>query len=203
MSKKVLSAEEKALNELNQVIETDCEKIAILVNARFEAQREHIKTKLLSCIKNFLTPIPPHYVWRHNGCPYDSSGVLDADGYVSLDQTVSHFLENEYAGYSEATFISGCGLHWCSWGDDLGNETRDIGYTMMLQTLIEYLSEKLGRAVTNKELSFANIDPVYDRCFAADFYSYEPAIEFVGIGDLLLSSLINTWNPVDGKEVQT
>ena len=194
--------EEQDLSELNRIIETDCEQIAALVNARFEKCRENIKAKILSRIKEMLTPIPPHYVWRHDGCPYDSSGVLDKDGYVSLDQTVSEFLENEYAGYNEATYISGCGLHWCSWGDDLSYETLDIGFQIMQQVISEYLSEKLGRTVTDDEMSFANTDPVYDLCYAMDFFSYEPAIKFIGIGDIFLSTLLK--EPViEGKCLET
>lgn len=181
---------EKDLSELNRIIETDCKQISTLVNSRFEECREYMKTKILSRIREMLTPIPPHYVWRHAGCPYDSSGVLDKDGYVSLNQTVSQFLENEYAGYNEATYISGCGLHWCSWGDDLENDIRNISWLLMLRVISEYLSEKLGRAVTAEEISFADTDPVYDLCYASDFFSYEPAIEFIGIGDIFLSTLL-------------
>lgn len=177
-------------DEIKHIIEEDHERIAKLVNVRFEETREIIKEKLLSSIKEMITPVPKHYVWRYDGCPYDYSGHLKEQGYVSLDQTISQFLENEYTGYSRATYVSHCGLYWCNWGDDLSDKTGDIGYEIMQQVIIEYLTEKLGREVSDEEISDANWDPVYDLCYASDFFFYEAAVEFVGIGNISLSLLI-------------
>ena len=95
---------EKEIHELNCIIEEDCENIAALVNIRFEEGKDLIRTQVLSKIKKMLTPVPPHFDWHYDGCPYDFSGALDKNGHVSLKQTVSSFLENEYAGYSTATY---------------------------------------------------------------------------------------------------
>lgn len=180
---------EPMVKEIDDIIRSNCEQIALLVNLRFEECRAYLRGRVLAHIKKFLTPLPAHFVWERGSCPYDSSGELKRDGNVSLDQTISQFLEEEYSGSSEATYISGCGLNWNSWGDELHYETNEIGYTVMKEVLLSYLEEKMHRPVSEKDLCYVDTDPVYDLCYASDFFFYEAAIDFLGIGDMLLSSL--------------
>ena len=64
------------------------DEIAEYVNSLFLAQKDVIREQLLESLAAMLNPIPTHYEWRSNDCPYDYSGELYEDGKVSLEQTV-------------------------------------------------------------------------------------------------------------------
>lgn len=48
----------------------------------FLAQKDVIREKILESLAAMLNPIPTHYEWRSNDCPYDYSGELYEDGKV-------------------------------------------------------------------------------------------------------------------------
>ena len=80
------------------------------------------------------------YEWYDDGCPYDSSGqvrpltvskaeyIKDVDVHEQL-----HLLHYIHTGSSEATYESGCGLHWTTLADQMQTDLDDIAYKEMLR----------------------------------------------------------------------
>lgn len=179
--------------EINtQCISGHIEQIANKVNEQFNNSKELIRGKILNKIKGYITPLPIHYEWQNDDCPYDHSGKLIENGIINLNQTITEFLENEYTGGTEATYISGNGLRYNTFGDDLSNFTLKMGGEILYNTTRQYLEDFFGQSIPDE--IFDNImdeyhDEIYDNCLASDFFSYEAAIEFVGIGNIKLTQL--------------
>lgn len=83
----------ESMQQCIDYIKQNEDEIAEYVNSLFLAQKDVIREQLLESLAAMLNPIPTHYEWRSNDCPYDYSGELYEDGKVSLEQTVSEFLE--------------------------------------------------------------------------------------------------------------
>ena len=179
------------MNRYEEYIEAHAEEIAQLVNQDFENNKDELKIKVLHIIWGYIHPVPPHYIWVSNGCPYDISGELKKAGMVDLNQTIAEFLEHEYNGNSSATYVSGCGLNWDTYGDRLGFETLNLGGEILQKRTEECLKSAFPD-ITNEEIEYAfneKLDNVYDLSYASDFFFYEKVIEFLGIGDTLLKNL--------------
>ncbi|HZJ83426.1 MAG TPA: hypothetical protein VFD57_06425, partial [Clostridia bacterium] len=75
--------------------------------------------------------------------PWDCSGnIINTDGKFSLDDypALLDFVENEYSGNSRPSFISGCGIFYNTYSDELDDITRDwIVYQLeyIIKELIE------------------------------------------------------------------
>lgn len=183
------------MNDYTTFINSHTQEFALEVNRQFELSKNNIKEKLLSIIKTYIDPIPKHYKWEDdNWEPYDYSGIIVEDGLISLDQTVSEFLENEYSGNKDATYESECGWYYRRYGDELSYETSNIAYEIMMNAIKEFLEKSFTTTISEDELetikeSCNEFDEIYDSCIAYEFFSYEPAIEFVNIGNIKLSKL--------------
>lgn len=174
----------------------NAEDIGKIVNMQFEEAKGVIKAKLIEQIQVYLTPIPTHYKWEYDGCPYDYSGRLVENGTIDLDQTVSDFLESEYSGNTEATYVSRMGLRYNTYGDELSYETLNIACNIMLSSIHKQLEKHFEEKISTELFSEIreecdDFDDIYDNCLAFEFFSYEPAIEFAGIGNIKLSQIIN------------
>lgn len=121
----------ESMQQCIDYIKQNEDEIAEYVNSLFLAQKDVIREQLLESLAAMLNPIPTHYEWRSNDCPYDYSGELYEDGKVSLEQTVSEFLESEYTGASRATYVSHYGLSYNTYGDSLSDDTLEIGCSPM------------------------------------------------------------------------
>lgn len=180
-----------------EFVNDNIEQIAEYVNQSFEQSKEFIRTKLIRLIRAYLADKPIHYIKEDDGNPYDCSGILVKDGYVSFDQTVIDFLQEEYTGDKEPTYISGMGWHYNTYADDLSYDTINIAYEIMLSAIRRYIENEF--TVILSESEFDNIktacrdfDDIYDICIAFDFFYGEPAVEFCGISDMKLSDLMDT-----------
>lgn len=68
-----------------------------------------------------------NYKWEHDGCPYDTSGRIYEDGYIDIaNMSMEKFSEECYTGKSTATYLSGMGLYWNTYGDELCEWFYDI-----------------------------------------------------------------------------
>lgn len=175
-------------------INTKNDKIAEYVNECFYSSKDFIKEKLIEQIRKYLTPLPIHYEWEDDGCPYDISGQIRPNGKISLNQTISEFLENEYSGNKEATYISGMGFYYNSYGDELSYFTTKIAAEIMFSAIQKYIENHFYITISEEEFQLIRdkcegFDDIYDNCLAFDFFSYEPAIEFTDIGNILLSQI--------------
>ena len=85
----------ESMQQCIDYIKQNEDEIAEYVNSLFLAQKDVIREQLLESLAAMLNPVPTHYEWRSNDCPYDYSGELYEDGKVSLEQTVSEFLESD------------------------------------------------------------------------------------------------------------
>ena len=169
-------------------------KIAKNVNDCFESSKNFIRTELISEIKEYLNPIPVHYDWRPDGNPYDISGEIIKNGYVLLDQTIDSFLENEYSGNTEATYISGMGLIYNTYGDELRYVTMQIAPDIMCSTIKENIENYFDVSLSDEDFEYIEdscraFDPIYDECLASDFFNYEYAVKFVDIGNIKLNEI--------------
>lgn len=175
-------------------IDENVEQLAVFVNELFEKRKDEIRQKLIDIITGYLDPIPTHYEWYYDGCPYDFSGDIKEAGEVSLDQTVIEFLENEYTGGKTPTFTSGRGWNYDTYSDSLRYDTMDMGYDIMLKTVQRELEKHFGVSLTDKDMNditFArDFDDIYDECLASEFFFPEFVVEYVGINDIKLSDLV-------------
>ncbi|MEG1924157.1 MAG: hypothetical protein RR415_00265 [Ruthenibacterium sp.] len=168
------------------------ESISEEVNRTFNKEKTLIKAKILSEIKKMITPVPSHLEWKRGGCSYDASGELFEGGLVNMSQTVNDFLGEEYSGSTIATYTSGCGLSFCTYGDSLSDETMEIGEDVMWRCIRQCLEKAFQESVNDEtfgEVMDSVHDDIYDNCLAADFFCWESAIEFVEIGELTLDEV--------------
>ena len=168
------------------------------MNSLFLAQKDVIREQLLESLAAMLNPIPTHYEWRSNDCPYDYSGELYEDGKVSLEQTVSEFLESEYTGASRATYVSHYGLSYNTYGDSLSDDTLEIGCSIMTDGIKNFVQRNAGIPCErfSREEFFDiktecnEFDPIYDECRASDFFWATAAVEFAGIDKMTLKEVL-------------
>ena len=150
------------------------DEIAEYVNSLFLAQKDVIREQLLESLAAMLNPIPTHYEWRSNDCPYDYSGELYEDGKVSLEQTVSEFLES------------------------LSDNTLEIGCSIMTDGIKDFVQRNAGIPCErfSREEFFDiktecnEFDPIYDECRASDFFWATAAVEFAGIDKMTLKEVL-------------
>ncbi len=129
-----------------EYVNSHVEEIAEYVNECFDQSKEFIKARLIRRIRDELTPTPVHYEIKYVYDPYDHSGILVEDGYISLEQTVGEFLENEYSGNKKATYESGRGWNYLTYGDVV--DENYIGYKTLKDAEHAaqiYISDKLAQ----------------------------------------------------------
>ena len=102
------------------------EEIARCVDVHFEKTRRQIRSKIVKEIK------------RDNN-PFDCSGVLIEDGNITLNQTVTDFLQNEYTGNKTATYMSGMGRSYDTYEDELGYLTLEMASEIMLSAIRKHI----------------------------------------------------------------
>ncbi len=184
---------EYSIEQYGSYIKEHLDEIVKMVDEQFILSKDFIRAKLIKEIKGYLSPIPVHYKWMYDGCPYDRSGILIEDGYVDTNQTVLEFLQNEYNGNKRASFMSGCGFFYDTYGEELSYCTLEIAgdilYCSVRRALEEFYHTNLSDEMF-EELMDEWQDEIYTNCLADEFFSYELAIEFVNIGDIKLFQLI-------------
>ena len=178
-------------------VNSHVDEIAEYVNECFEQSKEFIKAKLIRQIRDELSPIPVHYELKYVYDPYDHSGILVEDGYVSLDQTIGKFLENEYSGNREATYESGRGWNYPTYGEDIDRTqyTDEMAWNIMLSAIHRHIENHFGESLSDDELtdirnSCDNFDEIYENCKAFDFFNGMGAVEFAGIENMLLKDIV-------------
>ena len=193
--------EEKEYNRfLEEFLKENREDFCRSIDDEFERQKEEIKDGILDEIKSYLSPVPTHFVWEDDGCPYDHSGIIVEDGVVDLDQTVEDFLMLEYTGTKMPTFESGRGWNYETYGDFLSQYTFDIGSSIMVEEIQQFIEEQFKTELPKNLLQYYDYDgafnyiysDIYDICMAWKFFYYESVLEFLGtsIGKMLLSDLV-------------
>lgn len=188
----------ESMQQCIDYIKQNEDEIAEYVNSLFLAQKDVIREQLLESLAAMLNPIPTHYEWRSNDCPYDYSGELYEDGKVSLEQTVSEFLESEYTGASRATYVSHYGLSYNTYGDSLSDDTLEIGCSIMTDGIKDFVQRNAGIPCErfSREEFFDiktecnEFDPIYDECRASDFFWATAAVEFAGIDKMTLKEVL-------------
>ncbi|MGN0466865.1 MAG: hypothetical protein ACI4F9_11050 [Lachnospiraceae bacterium] len=183
-------------------VNNNVELIAEEVNRQFEISKDWIKAKIIRKIREYLTPIPAHYEWEEDDCPYDHSGRIVKNGFVSLNQTIDEFLENEYSGNTEATYISGMGLQYNTFGNELSYYTIEIAGEIMYSSIGRHIEKHFNISLSDDELEAVrdkcgDFDRIYDICLATDFFCYEAAIEFTKIGNRKLYQVVKKRNKVN------
>jgi hypothetical protein len=164
------------------------------INEGFSNAKEFIKARILNEVRNYLVPVPEHYEWVRGQCTYDASGLLRKDGLISLNQTLSDFLENEYTGTSRPSYESGHGFFYDTYGDLLSQFTFELASDYMHQIINSIIEDRFDVSLTEDDLFTIrdNCDdyaPIYDACIAYDFFWWEGAVDFCDIRDMKLSDI--------------
>lgn len=180
-------------------VNSHVDKIAAYVNECFKQSKDSIKEKLICLIRDFLSPVPIHYAIKDNHSSYDDSGILVEQGSVSLDQTIKEFLQNEYSGNKEATYSSGMGWNYNTYEDELHYDTMDIASNIMFPAICKYIEDHFHVSLSDEEFedivdSCGDFDEIYDNCIANEFFFGTPAVEFVGIENMLLKDIVKKVN---------
>lgn len=177
-----------------EYIKEHAKEIGEKVDARIFDLEDEIKEEIFDEIRDYLMPLPDHYEWRHDGCPYDFSGEIFEDGFVSLDQTIQNFLENEYTGRWRPTYSSGRGLAYDVYGDDLSYLTREIAGRIFNDTTKKVLEDAFAEEISEDlfdEIMCFHRDKIYYNSYVSSlFFDWEGAVEYLGIGNVKLSDLI-------------
>jgi hypothetical protein len=176
-------------------VNSHVDEIAEYVNECFDQSKEFIKARLIRRIRDELAPTPVHYEIKYVYDPYDHSGILVEDGYISLEQTVGEFLENEYSGNKKATYESGRGWNYLTYGDEISYDTLDMASDIMFSAIRRHIENHFGENLSDDELedireSCSDFDDIYVDCKAYDFFCSMGAAEFVGIEDMQLKDIV-------------
>lgn len=104
-------------------------------------------------------------------------------------------MENEYTGNTTATYTSGYGLQYDTYGDVLSYYTFEIGYDIMSSAIQRQLEKKFYTDISPEAFkcisdSCSEFEDIYGDSIAYEFFSYETPIEFTEISDLMLSEII-------------
>lgn len=179
-------------------VNSHVEEIAQHVDVRFEKNKAQIKSKIIEKIKGYITSLPVHFELERDDNPFDCSGVLVEDGDIDLNQTVVDFLQYEYTGNKTATYMSGMGWSYDTYEDELSYFTLEMAYEIMLSTIREYIELHFCVKLSDDEFEDIKIacndfDDIYTICIAYEFCAPLEAIEFIGIGDVELNSLVNEY----------
>ena len=181
------------VQEITEYIEQHVDIISAMVNERFEETKPFVRAKLRKIIRSYLNPLPMHYEWVLDDCPYDHSGSLVVKGYIDINQTVASFLENEYTGSWTPTYESGCGKTYDTFGDNLFYEIISIAGTIMNDTIKKFIRESFSLyALADDEMDdILDMvgDCVYDECIASDLFWYCEAIEYYNLSEVILTEI--------------
>jgi hypothetical protein len=134
--------------------------IAKLVDAEIDEHLIDMRSYVISFVKDkFKHGRIDHYVWSENYlCPYDTSGVINKDGWISDLQTIDCFLENEYTGNCIATYCSGHGFDYETYGKALLDEIEHIVYLHICNVIRRYLDEAFNMTIPDEDFEDLRID---------------------------------------------
>lgn len=178
MKSAVVTEEMKTLaRESIKKIAPEFEKLRI-------AERERdLKVFLESCVHDFHrqnVSLMKRYEWHDNGCPYDHSGEIWECGYIGLNETLDAFFE-EYTGESSATYMSGMGLSYTTYGfdyDSFAEETtfdegrKELSGELLLHGISGELADDVIDAVSDDLsdwLSDLDLDHLFTEMVLANF----------------------------------
>lgn len=158
-----------------EYVNSHVDEIVEYVNECFDQSKEFIKARLIRRIRDELSPTPVHYEIKYVYDPYDHSGILVEDGYISLEQTVGEFLENEYSGNKKDTYESGRGWNYLTYGDEISYDTLDMASDIMFSSIRRHIENHFGENLSDDELedireSCSDFDDIYVDCKAYDFF---------------------------------
>ena len=177
-----------------EYVESNLDEIVAYTDKKFEESKDELKEKLLNEVKQQLSSVPEHYVWKHSESgSYDQSGHLREDGYVSLNQTLNEFLENEYSGRRTFTGVKRMKWQYEKWDEEFFDICYEISGDLIRSCIRKCIEEHFDEKYSNDEASSiidVVYDTVYDECIGNQFFNVISAMDFVGIGDMLLSDIV-------------
>lgn len=174
-------------------------EIVIYINKQFNESKIEIREDILNKIKDFLSPIPDHYRWKYDGCPYDFSGKLVKKRKINLDQTILDFLKNEYTGKREESHCRGFNdnfkYYFPKYKDLLIDFTIPYANNFVCQCIHKYLNIHFQTNISGTD--FKNImdecciiDEIYCDSITEYFISAERLLKYLKIGKMKLSELM-------------
>lgn len=129
-------------------------------------------------------------------CTWDCSGEIRPNGHIDLNLTIEDFLENELTGARMATFTSGCGWNYLTYGDDIEDDIRDWSYNVMRDAIQESIEKEFDVSMPDKELDnvFYTIDDaieeISEESEVNEFFWWNHAVDVVGIGNVKLKDIL-------------
>lgn len=177
-------------------IDEHFDDIVKYVNTYFDNQKEDIKLELIRELKSYLDPMPVHYEWESDDCPWDYSGIIKEDGIISEDITVREFLEEEYTGNKTATYCSGYGFSYDRYEEKLSHKTMEIQGKLLVKAVKLYIEQNMNCNISKDDMeSLIDItswfDDIYGDSVAGDFFFSPTIAEYVGISEMTLKQIIN------------
>lgn len=180
--------------EISEYIISHTNEIAEYADKCLYEKKDLMRVQILEIIKGYLSGNPIHFEWKNNDNPYDKSGIIVENGKISLDQSVIHFLENEYSGNKEPSYESGMGWIYNTYGDELRYEIAQIIGYIVSEVIRKYIEEHFSITISDKEFldiedSCDGFNDIFGTSVLEKFLHYDYTIMYVGIGDLLLSAI--------------
>lgn len=177
-----------------EYVNSNTKNIANYVNSCFEMSKDFLKAKLIKKIREYINPLPIHYIIEFDGESYDYSGDIVENGFINLNQTIKEFLENEYSGNKEATYISRMGWRYNTYRDELHYDTIELAADIMFPAIRRCIEREFSIKLSEDDFeqikeSCGEFDEIYDNCIASDFFFGYPAIKFVGIENIKLTTI--------------
>lgn len=111
--------------------------------------------------------------------PWDSSGnaereSLNTEDMLSLYETLDEWMEDELTGNSMASYVSGMGLYWQTYGEDIQIDLHN--------ELAEYLKQNLlPKNITDQNTLWDLWDQTSEAIDPVDVYLEEALLEAVGL----------------------
>lgn len=194
LSKEQRDAIRQSVQQYVDFVNDNTDLICREVDSELESSKDFIKKEILECVSSLIHPIPMHYERYFGDCPYDDSGNILPDGRISLYQTIKDFLENEYVGTREATYVSHFGFNYPTYDKVVSEDTLNIATTIMSCTIQNLLEKHFNTKLSDDEIEIisgacCDFEDVYVGTHVSDFFYAEYAVEFCGIADTMLYTL--------------
>jgi hypothetical protein len=179
-------------NECVEYINSHTAEIIASVNDYVKGCKDWIREYLIQDIKDILTPIPVHYEQIYDDNLYDYSRLVK-QGNISLNQSIKDFL-HEYNGDKQTIYLT--------YADEVCDDCLELASDMMMSVIRDCLESQFNIKLSDEEFEGIkngcyDFYQIYDNCIAGDDFFWFEVVDWVGIGDLLLSTIVPIDTPLD------
>ena len=186
---------EKELKTYVDYVNSHIKEISKDVDIEFNNQKSKLKRITLKKIKTCLNNA--HYEWKMNfeDNPYDYSGVIEENGNISLNQTISQFFENEFTGNRTATYENYHGWNYDTYEKQFSDFSFEIAFNIMRNVIKNCIEKHFNVIISNNNLDDIQMecncfDDIYSTSMTCDFFSASAFVEFLEIDKIKLKDIV-------------